>query len=207
MRRLTTCFAALAFVLAGCGDDDDTTTADTTATTVSTTTTSAPTTTSTSVAPTTTEQTTTAPEGGPELAQTCTSPDGFAVSYPDDWEAVSDCGQFGPAPLDEPTPNSDDRTGVVSAFIDPVPFDQVSEPTDGDQARREATVDGRPAVRIETVVQEGLYPQGTEGVRWLVDLEDDRTLFLDAYDLGLVDDFDRAVEVLDAMAQSVDLEG
>jgi hypothetical protein len=186
MRRLTTCFAALALVLAGCGDDDDTTTADTTATTVST--------------------TTSAPEGGPELARTCTSPDGFAISYPDDWEAVSDCGQFGPAPLDEPTANSDDRTGVVSAFIDPVPFDQVSEPTDGDQARREATVDGRPAVRIETVVQEGLYPPGTEGVRWLVDLEGDRTLFLAAYDLGLVDDFDRAVEVLDAMARSIDLD-
>ena len=206
MRRLTILFAALALVLAGCGDDDADTASDDTTPTSEPTTTSAPTTTSTSVATTTTEPSTTTPGGPGELSGSCTSPDGFTISYPDDWEAVSDCGQFGPAPLEEPTPSSDDRTGVVSAFVDPVPFDRVSEPIDGDRDRSEEEVDGRPAVRIETVVQEGLYPQGTEGVRWLVDLGDDRTLFLDAYDLGLVDDFDAAVEVMDAMAASIDLD-
>ena len=201
MRRLTTCLAALALVLAGCGDDDDTAQTDTTAAT------STSTTTSTTVAETTSSTTTSTTEpsdgDGDDLAQSCTSPDGFTVSYPEDWEAVSDCGQFGPAPVEEPTPSTDERTGAVMAFVDAVPYDQVSEPAAGDQAREETTVDGRTAVRIETVVQEGLYPEGTDGVRWLVDLGGDRTLFLDAYDLGHVDDFGGAVEVLDQMARSV----
>lgn len=199
MPRLTTWLAALVLVLAGCGDDDTTATSPTATSTPPT---SAPVTAPTSVDDTTT--TTGAPaDGDGALAQSCTSPDGFTISYPQDWEAVSDCGQFGPAPLEQPTPDTDDRTGVVSAFIDPVPYDQVSEPSEADRSREETTVDDRAAVRIETVVQEGLYPEGTEGVRWLVDAGSDRTLFLDVYDLGHVDDFDRAVEVLDLMAETV----
>lgn len=202
MRRLMLCFGALALVAAGCGDDDDaatttTTTEAVTATTEETTTTS-----------TTTVETTTTPADDDELARSCTSPDGFAISFPQDWEAVSDCGQFGPAPLDEPAPNTDERTGVVSAFVDPVPFGEVSEPAEGERDRREETVDGRPAVRVEGAQDAiGLYPEGTEYVRWLVDAGEGRTLFLDVYDLAFDVDFDDAVEVLDEMAQTVDLDG
>lgn len=205
MRRLTTCFAALALVLAACGDDDDTAaTSSTTQETVATTSveTSTTLTSSTSTASSTTEA-----EDGMQLAESCDSPDGFTISFPEDWGAVSDCGQFGPEPIDEPAPATDERTGVVSAFIDPVPFEQVAEPTEGDRDRREATVDGRPAVRVEgQVAGESLYPQGTEYVRWLVDVTDGgapATLFVDAYDLGYDIELEQAVRVLDAMVDSV----
>lgn len=205
MRLLTLCFAALVLV-AACGDDDtapassgETRPATTEETTTSTT--SEPSMTSTTEA-----------GGGVELSQSCTSPDGFTISYPGDWEAVSDCGQFGPAPLEEPEPATDERTGVISAFVDPVPFEQVSTPADTEQARARTSVDGFPAVRIESVTSgEGLYPAGTEAVRWMVDLSmgpDDGpgTLFVTAFDLGYDIDFDDAVPVLDAMARSIEIE-
>jgi hypothetical protein len=202
MRRLTTCIAALVLVIAGCGDDDDTAATTTTTTTAETTTTvEDPTTTTTS--------TTTTPERGPELRERCTSPDGFTISYPQGWEAVADCGQFGPAPLDEPAPNTDDRTGAVAAYLDPVAFEQVSGPDEGERDRREATVDGRPAVRVEGAQSGiGLYPEGTDYARWMVDVDGERTLFLDTYDLDGYDvDFDEAVAAMDAMAESIDLDG
>ena len=214
MRRLTTCFAALALVLAACGDDDDTAgTASTTEDTVATT--SAETSTSSSSSSSSTSSTspssTTRAEDGVQLAESCDSPDGFTISYPADWGAVNDCGQFGPEPIDEPAPATDERTGVVSAFIDPVPFEQVAAPTPGDRDRREATVDGRPAVRVEgQVTGEGLYPEGTEYVRWLVDVTDGgapATLFVDAYDLGYDVELGEAVPVLDAMVESLRISG
>lgn len=210
MRRLTAWFAALALVLAACGDDDDTAATSST-TEVAVTTTSAESSTSSSSSALSSATTTEAGQGGLQLAESCDSPDGFTISYPEDWGAVSDCGQFGPAPIDEPAPATDERTGVVSAFIDPVPFEQVAEPVDGDRDRREATVDGRPAVRVEgQVASESLYPQGTAYVRWLVDLTDGgapATLFVDAYDLGYHIEFEQAVRVLDAMVESVRISG
>jgi hypothetical protein len=217
MRRLILCFAALALVTAACGDDDDTasdpaateeaasSTSEGPTSTTSTTSTSAPSATSTTSASSTT------PEETTTLAQSCDSPDGFTISHPEDWAAVSECGQFGPEPIDEPTPNTDERTGVVNAFIDPVAFEQVAEPTDGDRERREATVDGRPAIRVAGEQSgTGLYPEGTEYVRWIVDVSDGggpATLFVDAYDLGYDIEFDRAVNVLDAMVQSLAISG
>ena len=210
MRRLMLSFAALALVAGACGDDDDTPPAasgdPTTVTSETTSTTSSTTSTTSTTAPTTT-----AGDGGDQaqLDQSCESPDGFTISFPGDWEAVSDCGQFGPAPLDEPAPATDERTGVVSAFIDPVPFEQVVEPAPGDGAREETTIDGLPAVRVEGQQEaEGLYPEGTAYVRWMVDLSEvrgDATLFLDAYDLGYDIGFDQAVQVLDEMAQTVEV--
>ena len=42
--------------------------------------------------------TTTLGEDTASLEQTCESADGFTISFPGDWAAVNDCGQFGPAP-------------------------------------------------------------------------------------------------------------
>lgn len=207
MSRLILCFAALVFVSAACGDDD-TSVPSSGETSVSSSTTQA---TSTTTEPTSTSSTT-APADAVELTSSCQA-DGFTIGYPGDWEAVSQCGQFGPVPLEEPTPDSDDRTGVVSAFVDPVPFDQVVAPTGEERSRATTTIDGRRAVRIETVTSgEGLYPEGIDAVRWVVDLsagpeDEPRTLFVDAYDLFDDVDFDRATRVLDAMARSVDIEG
>ena len=209
MQRLMLLFAALALLTAACGGDDDTATP---ASGESATTTVDDTSTTSSTATTTTTSTsTTSADGvdGVELEQSCQSPDGFTISYPSDWQAVSDCGQFGPAPLEEPEPSTDERTGVVSAFIDPVPFEQVAESTEADTAREETTIDGLPAVRVEGEQSgTGLYPEGTPYVRWMVDLSGVRgnaTLFLDAYDLGDDIEFDEAVRVLDDMAQTVEI--
>jgi hypothetical protein len=202
MRRLTTCFAALALAFAACGDDtDDTGDAATTTTTAEvTTTTGAETTTTTTTA-------TTEPDDELELTQSCSSPDGFTISYPEDWDAVADCSQFGPAPLEEPAPNTDERTGVVLASVEPVAVDEVAEAPEQEQDREETTVGGRDAVRVESVLRGGMYPDGTDSVRWLIDVGDGRTLFLDAVDLDGFDvDFDEAVEVLDAMAESIELD-
>lgn len=212
MRRLMTSLAALALLAGACGDDDDSAVPAsgevTTDTAEDTTTTSSTTTTTSTSMPT---STTTEADGaeGVQLDQSCESPDGFTISYPSDWEAVSDCGQFGPAPLDEPTPATDERTGVVSAFIDPVPFEQVAQPTEGDAEREETMIAGQPAVRVEGEQSGiGLYPEGTPYVRWMVDLSDVRgesTLFVDAYDLGYDIEFEEALDVLDQMVRTVEL--
>ena len=63
-------------------------------------------------------------------------------------------------------------------------------------------------MRVEGAQGEiGLYPEGTGYVRWLVDVDGERTLLLDAYDLELGVEFDDAVEVLDRMVETVDLDG
>ena len=211
MRLLMLCFAALALLTGACGDDDDTPPAASGEASTVTSETTSTTSTMTSTSSTTTAPTTTAGDGGDQvqLEQTCESPDGFTVSYPGDWDAVNDCGQFGPAPLDEPAPATDERTGVVSAFVDPVPFEQVAEPAPGDDEREETTIAGFPAVRVEGEQEaEGLYPEGTSYVRWMIDLSEvrgDATLFLDAYDLGYDIDFDQAVRVLDDMVETVEV--
>lgn len=208
MRLLMLCFAALALLAGACGDDDSATGTTTTLGDVTSTTADA-TTTSTTASTSVPSSTTTEDEGTESLDQTCESPDGFTISHPGDWDAVSDCGQFGPAPLDEPAPATDERTGVVSAFVDPVAFEQVAEPAAGDDEREETTIDGLPAVRVEGEQEaEGLYPEGTAYVRWMVDLSEvrgDATLFLDAYDLGYDIDFDQAVRVLDDMVETVEV--
>ncbi len=205
MRTLLTVFGALALVLAACSSDDDAANA-TTTTSTATSSTSEPAISSTS--------TSTPPEGGssaPELASSCTSPDGFTVRYPDDWDAVADCGQFGPAPVEEPAPASDERAGVVGAYVDQVAFGDVSTPDERETARASTTVDGLQAVRVRaTTSGQGLYPAGADVVRWMVDLStgtDDGagTLFLDAIDVRDDVDFARAVVVLDAMARSLDV--
>lgn len=197
--RLLTVVALV--LLAACGNDDAATTSETTETTTVT----------TESTTTTTESTTTTDDGPLADAQTCTSPDGFTIPYPADWEAVADCGQFGPEPLEEPTPNTDERPGVISAYVDPVAFEDVSTAAPAaEEERTETEVDGHPAVRVETVVTEGLYPEGTRTVRWMIDVsegsEEPRTLFVNAVDLHDDVDFDHAVEVLDAMVEQVQID-
>lgn len=190
--------AAFALVVAGCGDDDAAA-PDGTSTTTSTSTTS------TSSAPSTSSTTSTT---GPGLAltQECVNPDGFRISYPESWSTVSDCGQFGPGRIKEPEPNTDERTGVVSAFIDLVPYEDVTRPRPGEVERTEADVAGRRAVRTRVVEDgRGLYPEGTLIVSWMVDAPaEPGTLFVNAVSMLPGVDFDRAVEALDAMVRTVD---
>lgn len=201
--RTFAAFLLILLIAAACGDDsDEAATTTTSSTTTSTTSTSLP---STTLTPT------------PELltlGQSCQSPDGFSISYPTEWEAVSDCGQFGPAPVEEPERATDERTGVVSAYVDPVPFKEASQSIEGEQSRAVSTVDGLQAVRAGSrSTGEGLYPAGTASVTWMVDLsvgmdDEPATLSVNAVNaVNILDDvdFDRAVTTMDRMVRSLDL--
>ena len=207
MRRFTVLFAALGLLVAACGDNDTEAERSASTTTAETTTTSSGSSTSDPI-----------PDDADrpplDLTQTCTSPEGFTISYPEGWDAVSDCGQFGPAPVAEPAPSTDERPGVITAFVDPVPFNEVAESADGERNRATTTVDGLQAVRVEAVESgESLYPEGTETVRWMVDLSvgtdaaRPETLFVDAVDVQDDVDFADATLALDAMARSLDIAG
>ena len=194
--------ATLGLAVVACGDDGADETSGSTTPTTTTTTVPSP----SSAQSTATSTTATTSPNTVSLTQDCRSPDGFAISYPTGWGAVADCGQFGPTPIDEPEPATDERAGVISAYVDPVPFDRVSAPTDREQSRMSTTVDDRPTVRTEATTADALYPAGTPIVRWLVDLGSERTLFLTAVDVGdPAVDFERTIEVLDAMAMSIRL--
>lgn len=202
MRTLISCLAVVSLAVAGCADDSDD---------AATTSTSTSSTTSTPVSPTSSTASTSEPGLAP-LAQSCQSPDGFSISYRTDWDAVSDCGQFGPAPVEEPTEATDERPGVVAAYVDAVPFDEVSASVEGERARAVTTVDGLQAVRVESEsTEEGLHPAGTSTLTWMIDLAIGRddgtgTLFLNAVDVHDDVDFERAVTTMDRMARTLDIE-
>ncbi|MDY7102636.1 MAG: hypothetical protein S0880_15760 [Actinomycetota bacterium] len=166
----------------------------------------------TSTIDTTTTTTTTAP--GPALVE-CENPDGFTISYPEDWatntgDATGDCSYFAPEPF-EVEAATDARPAPISAYVDNVPYFRVASPTDGEQDRAATVVDGHQAVRIErTVTGESLWPEGTPITTYAVDLElgvDDGegTLIVDAIGLSSFD-HDAAVDVLDRMVPTIELD-
>lgn len=113
--------------------------------------------------------------------------------------------------MTEPEQGTDERTGVVSAFVDQVRFSEVSQSIGGEQSRAVSTVDGFQAVRVESQsAGDGLYPAGTAAVTWMVDLsvgvdDEPATLFLNAVDIVDDVDFDRAVTTMDRMIRSLEL--
>ncbi|MBX3284481.1 MAG: hypothetical protein KF703_03980 [Actinobacteria bacterium] len=196
---------AAAVLVAGCGSDGEasgpsSSTSIPRSTTSSSSTTTAATTTTTSI------------PDRPTLAASCSSPDGFSIRYPDGWEAVADCSQFGPAPVALPAPGTDERTGSVVAHVDSAPFHVASRPGQGERNRAATVVDGLQAVRVDQVASgAGLHPAGTRHVSWLVDLAigvDDGpgTLVVDVVDVDGAPDFSDRVVALDAMARSLDIE-
>ncbi|MGY1751113.1 AMIN-like domain-containing (lipo)protein [Modestobacter sp. SYSU DS0511] len=148
------------------------------------------------------------------LTQRCESPAGFAVSYPEGWavnsgETAPACTRFAPEAFTVP-PGTDARTGAITASIEPVDADRIaaSDP-DRDLQRRETTVDGRPAVRVERESQgRGLWPEGTRSTSYVVGLADGddgpRTLVLDTVGLPQFD-YARNVGVLDRMAETLEI--
>lgn len=148
------------------------------------------------------------------LSQRCTSPEGFSVAYPAGWavnagDTVPACTRFAPDPFTVP-PGTDARVGAVSATVEPAPFEDVAGTGSAREVeRRDTTVGGRPAVRVELVhSDEGLYPAGTRATRYVVALADDadgpRTLVLATIGLPQFD-YARNVRVLDRMVGTVEL--
>jgi hypothetical protein len=216
MRSTAFAFLASALLLVGvgCGDDGSeqagdpapgteataTTTTSTTVTTVTTTTTSAPTTTTTAV--------------GGELVR-CASSEGYSIEYPADWhtnsgEVVPACGHFSPDPFEVPR-GTDERVAPITAYIDPVAFEDVSAPRGvEDLERASTTIDGLPAVRRSYESSgSGLWPDGTPITAYVIDLspgadEPRRTMFVNAVGTPpFAPDHARNVAVLDRMAPTI----
>lgn len=154
-----------------------------------------------------------ASSGAPRLGSSCTSPEGWTVGYPDDWavnagDVAPACTRFGPEPF-EVLAGTDARNAPVVLDLEPVAYGTAARPRSDERARRELTVDGRIAVRIERVTDVGLYPAGTPITSYVVDLgaggDGPRTLVATAVGLP---PFDHAadVAVLDAMVASLDLD-
>jgi hypothetical protein len=162
-----------------------------------------------------TSSTSSAPEGPLALTNSCTSPEGFGVSYPRAWftndgSVVPECSQFSPDQFQVPE-GTDERVAPITIFIDPVPFFRAATPDlETEQSRAPTVLDGRQAVRIDsTAGEDGFYPEGTRQIRYLVDLsdgeeagDDSQTLFLDT--VGTANfDFETSAGVLDRMAQTL----
>ncbi|MEQ8842094.1 MAG: hypothetical protein RIB98_14020 [Acidimicrobiales bacterium] len=212
---------------ASCGDDGDgdastpepdpsqestTTTQETTTTTTTTTTTMAPT--SSSSQPPTTSA------GVADLlenAERCESPEGYAVSYPEDWvvndgSVVPLCSQFDPGPFEVPD-GTDARVAAITAYVDQVAFGDVTTgESTVDGTRAVTVVDGHQAVRLSGVTSGGqLHEDGTAVTRYIVDMArgiDDGpgTLFLDTIDIT-GGDHETHQRVLDAMVSTIELTG
>ena len=143
---------------------------------------------------------------------TCTSADGFTVSYPSDWWASTGelaCGSFAPTEL-HLAPNTD-VTAPVMIFADPVEFETVVSPSQSREelSRAVTTLDGRQAVRIVSNVEEGLYAPGTEVTSYFVELEpideEPRTLIATTADVGDYE-YERNAALLDEMFRTIELD-
>lgn len=147
------------------------------------------------------------------LASSCRGGDGtYTVDYPAGWhtnegDVTEACQRFDdePVELEAQTGGAPEQPVVVRVL--PVPFDVASDPGRAmeEQSRTEATVAGRPAVVVEwtSTGQAGL-PEGLRSYQYLVDLGDDRTLMVAAYDVD-EGSFEQHREIVDAMVQSLQL--
>jgi hypothetical protein len=156
-----------------------------------------------------------APDPGPAPAEPverrCDHPtEGFSVAFPADWfvaepDGIEPCTFFHPEPLTLP-PNSEATGVAIRVDVRDVPFEQARQDAlaEGEQTAQDRTVAERSAVRLQGVLtEEVLLPAGTRVTTWLVEL-DTGTLLLTTDDAG-EDDYEAAVVVLDAMAESLEI--
>lgn len=164
-----------------------------------------------SVTPSPTAERSPSPSAARALPNRCENPrEGYALRYPDDWhvaagDTVEPCTFFDDEPLQ--LAGGTETTGVaIRVDLRDVPLPQARQDTlaEGDQQAEDREVGDRRAVRLTgTLTEEVLLPAGTRITTWLVEL-DGRTLLMTADDHG-AQDYDAAVEVLDAMVQSLEV--
>lgn len=134
----------------------------------------------------------------PEEGITCEHPDGYALTYPADWQTYPNgedpdlghlaCGVFGTAQM-ELEPQTDLPWVPIRVWVwDGLPFEAATETEfpHGEAPGRtletqETSIAGRPAVRMVVVseapqdapLSDYYLPRGTESVLWAVDLSTD----------------------------------
>jgi hypothetical protein len=195
--RLVPVLAAAALVVAACGNGaDDTADPGTTTTT-------------------TTEP---APEPDPpEPWEACENEEaGFRVEHPPGWwtndhgddpgHDLGPCALFHPEEVEVPTDSEIPLDTAVIISVDPVTLaEAAADPFEEELERREATVDGRDALRVELEGSgEAFLPEGVAATRWLVDLGD-RTLTAVTYDIG-EPPYPETQDVLDDMVETIRFE-
>lgn len=110
----------------------------------------------------------------------CSAPEaGYRLRFPDDWYvndpvAAPPCRFFHPEPFELPT-DSEAPGLAIALAVEDAPFSRLAplagSATADVRDRREVTIGGRRAVRVETVATGGgLLPAGTRGVAYYVDL-------------------------------------
>ena len=204
-RRLGPVAVAAALTVAACGEDDDQaapTTTTSTSTTAATTTSSSSSTTSTTTA-----------NDGLELTQSCIHDERgvrVTVRYPEGWhvndEKAQPCSAFDPDPFELQPGSEFPRTLAVVLRVEPLEFDSATTVTGVLVEERRLSVDGRAAARQEIVTTgEGLAPAGLMSVRYVVDGGVERSAVATTFDVE-GNDFERGVEVLDAMMAALEIE-
>lgn len=135
----------------------------------------------------------------------------IAVRYPDGWhvneQGGQPCSAFDPDPFELPTRTEFPRTLAVVLRVEPLELDAAATAAGlRVEAERSMTVDGRGAVRQEVVTTgEGLAPAGVRSTRYVVDGGTERSILATTFDVE-GNDFERSVDVLDAMVMALEIE-
>jgi hypothetical protein len=132
---------------------------------------------------------------------------GYRLRYPVDWHVndpatVGPCRFFHPEPFELPR-DSEATSIAVVLHLENVPLNRIAPEEDTHATellnRREATVGGNRAVRVETrATGEALLPAGVRGVSWYVDLGP-RTLVATTLETAEAGTLESNTRILDQM--------
>lgn len=148
---------------------------------------------------------------------TCSSPEGFTVSYPDSWETneggvIAECTRFDPQSFSV-SAGTDERVAAINVNVENTDFSTVTSSIDQETVRHseQRSIDGRQAVRIEQEsAGEGIIPEGTSTTSYYIDLgprSGDTGRVLVANTLDYTDiDYEQARRVLDRMVSTLDID-
>jgi len=139
----------------------------------------------------------------------CTNEEtGYRVDYPAAWhtnrgDVMPACSLFDPQPIEIAPATELPHDIAVAIRHEPVAFQQIVEaPGRREVSREDTEVDGRPAIRLESLAEEpAMLPPGTRSYRYFVDLNG-ATLVAAAHDLG-EPDFTTKRQTLDRIMGSL----
>lgn len=141
--------------------------------------------------------------------QSCTNEElGYTVAFPADWftndpAAAPPCTYFDPDPVEVPEATEFLDVAVSVSRVDGPVESLIRDDATEVLTEQPAQIGGRNAVRVEgRATGMGLLDEGTRTYRVLVDLGGSRTLVFSTQDMDGVD-YDRAAEVLDGIADSL----
>lgn len=193
-RRIRLLAVAVALALGACGDGDDEMAA-------------------TSSTTPTSDSTSTTVAGA--VWEECEHGDGvYTVEHPQEWRTndgavLPVCTLFDPEPIDVEPGTEIPFSIAVAITVENVAADRMTESENRGQrviSEREEEIASRRATRIETEAtgDAPLTPEGTRTTRWIVPLDDGRTIVARTHDTGDLE-YQEKQDVLDRMVRSLTL--